>query len=337
MLLTAKNLTTVDDIHDLAGICCLPCSCEDTCVELGSCCMTKTALRTENDAHLKHSSSERMCIPTTSRSYFGNSGQDLEFWYSRYSMITRCPDIWDEEDAASKCEQPKRNSGLETKLPITSLTTGETYWNYHCARCNNDYDDIIMWNATAILPRNRFFYFTNKSVPTTTFLTFKNLYDTAFMREEVLFTPPNLSTVESARCYPTTTFGCPRPNSNSQIPENEFMSNACEQFNSPISIQGMSFYRNVFCFFCASRHVSTSTSAGCTTIQTGKYPFKALSSLFNFNLYRNEIEGYDDKKKDMRTHAELNECNCDEVFDNYLVCTSIRFYKKLAIVQWAVV
>ena len=32
-----NNLTFIDDIHDLTGMCCLPCSCDDTCVEHGSC------------------------------------------------------------------------------------------------------------------------------------------------------------------------------------------------------------------------------------------------------------------------------------------------------------
>ena len=316
-----NNLTFIGDIHDLTGMCCLPCSCEDTCVEHGSCCMTKTALGSEPNSHTKQSRMERMCIPASSRSYFGRSGQDLDIWYTRYSMITQCSNRSDEDDTVSKCEQPKDHTGPETKVPVTSLVTGETYWNYPCARCNDDFEDVVVWNATVIYQRNRLFYFTNKSEPTPTFLTFEAFYDTVINAEEITFTPPNLTSIERARCYPNSARGCPRQNSMTKIPENEFMFKACEQFTSLISIGRMSFYRNIFCFFCGGNQVFEDTSTDCKTIQEGKNPSKSLSSLFNYQLQKSEIEDHDDKKRGMRTHAGLNKCSCDEMFDNYLVCT----------------
>ena len=313
------NLTLTDDIHDLAGVCCLPCSCEDTCVEHGSCCMTKTALRTENDTRSKQANTKRMCIPTSSKSYFGNPENTLHFWHLRYSMVTQCPTGWGETDTVSKCEQPGEYNGFETKLPVTSMITGEIYWNYHCARCNNDVEDIMMWKATAIYPKNRLFYFTNKSIPTSNFLTFETLYDGFVSAEEVVFTPPNRTLAENARCYPTA-LGCSRQNSRTQIPENEFILEACEQFASPITISGWIFYTNVFCFFCGASQMPTATSTDCAAIQDGKNQYKSLSSLLNYQLQRFELIKRDEKKLSSRGLVGPGECNCTEVFDKHLVC-----------------
>ena len=64
-----------------------------------------------------------------------------------YFMITQCFGNNASDLAVKKCHHPSGNE-FEATVPVTSLVTRRIYWNTHCARCNNDGNNIVPWNST---------------------------------------------------------------------------------------------------------------------------------------------------------------------------------------------
>ncbi|MEW8486485.1 MAG: hypothetical protein AB2705_14995, partial [Candidatus Thiodiazotropha sp.] len=133
-MVTVENRTVmIDELKSFVRICCFPCSCEDTCKYDNNCCLTKIFdHNTLNDKLTSSKSSE--CIASSSKSY--KNKRVLGPAYSKYFMTTQC---FSDTNASvkAKCETPNPYDLTDT-IPVTSLSSGHTYWNKHCALCNND-------------------------------------------------------------------------------------------------------------------------------------------------------------------------------------------------------
>lgn len=67
-------------------------------------------------------------------------------------MITTCPPEYTNQEVISKClasTKPLEDDDNSVIRPVTNLKRRVTYGNAYCAQCNNDLDDIALWNATA--------------------------------------------------------------------------------------------------------------------------------------------------------------------------------------------
>ena len=65
-------------------------------------------------------------------------------------MVKSCLSTWNDEETRSKCENYTETVRQEPTLglPVTSNATNITYVNYHCAKCNDDFDinKTIRWH-----------------------------------------------------------------------------------------------------------------------------------------------------------------------------------------------
>lgn len=79
------------------------------------------------------------CIVPSVHSYADKDLPPPSKYYSSFFMITQCFEGKSNVVLDKKCQNPTyKDAG-----PVTSLTSGHTYWNEHCAACNNDTEKLL--------------------------------------------------------------------------------------------------------------------------------------------------------------------------------------------------
>lgn len=106
------------------------CHCDTSCSKLGTCC-------------LDYPYRERDPIADISSCRFVKTQ-----FQQKYYMIDKCPYI-DGKSAAfqSQCEEQNTEGDLMSHVPVTSLSSGQTYKNYFCFRCHEASDEYFFWNV----------------------------------------------------------------------------------------------------------------------------------------------------------------------------------------------
>ena len=305
--LTVENNTIrVAQLQALTDVCCLPCSCEDNCKVDNNCCLTKTfGNKTINVETEPNITSE--CIASTSRSY--RQKLILDKHYSYYSMITQCF-IGKTSSIQSHCETPDPYDMADT-IPVTSLRSGRTYWNQHCAKCNNDAANMVFWNMTVIFKVGFAFYsnFYSSLFSTDREEEFYN----RLQRQEIVFTPP--FEMSHKRCYQQEfQKTCRKTLDNIHEDGHRFLYETCDMVSLPV-ISG--FYRssirkNIFCYICDTEEFLSSDKPDCS-FGTAKHSTGTMTGLLS---YRHLGE------KESSTNTQLNgneQCSCNEIFDTYQV------------------
>ena len=337
----------VEAIHTFVGVCCLPCSCEDTCHEHGYCCLTKflnssAIVRDASGIPIVNDRSGRRftnatsdttsltdanvtkpvrseCITASVKSYIDKNDVGAWNWKQpSYFMITHCVDESNNTRVA-KCQNPSADDMNDT-VPVTSLKTGHTYWNRQCAFCNKDIEDILEWKSTAHF-ENDLLFFANTSRISVYPKTTEGLHRLFISKGDILYTPP--FPMEDKRCL-TSLLDCEKP----EFGEIMFdLPWPCRQFTSPIQIEVKESrifpFRNIFCFFCRKRVLMPKENVYCNSdLEIEKDISIRMTALLDY-------KSTEDPKAftDLRAGLELGnrKCSCNEIYDIYLVSLRLPY------------
>ena len=302
-----NNTIAVDQFQALVGICCFPCSCEDTCRVDNNCCLTKEFENKTKDVKMKSKASSD-CIASVSRSYKGKYYYSQR--YSNYFMITKCF-----SDAAvsdkSNCETPNPYDMADI-IPVTSLNSGRIYWNQHCAKCNSDTENVVFWNMTVIFEMDFAFYSNSHNTPYS--LDNKEKFYYLLLRHiDIVHTPP--FQMPHKRCIqPELQRSCRESRDDVPEGEHQFLYEACNMFTSPV-VAGNTRQiprRNIFCYICDGETFTSDDKPECSF--SGK---KLLTETMTGLLKYNKVG-----QQGSSTNVELNEngqCLCTEIYDKYQV------------------
>ena len=304
---TVENKTVMtDELKSFIGICCLPCSCEDTCKYDNNCCLTKVFDNNTIDDKLTSSKGSE-CIASTSKSY-----RDKRLpgsIYSKYFMTTQCFSNIN-ASVKAKCETPNPYDVTET-IPVTSLRSGHTYWNQHCALCNNDSEAIVFWDM-AVVFWGQFVFYRSASGMYLFADTKKEFYNQLLAYEEIFYMPP--FEMQQKRCAPRhVQRTCRKLLNNTREADQQFLYETCNKFVSPTAVGALNFIidKNVFCYFCIEE-IAIIANYECSFSDDD---YKKLNGdmigLINYN---------DATEISTSTKAHGNgKCSCMEIYDTYQV------------------
>ena len=303
----------VQDIKDFIGLCCLPCSCSETCEEDDVCCPT----RYNRNYPPNHKPAKRECVAATVRSY--KRIDSLGFGLSSYFMITKCFEDKSNDSIVSKCESPDIYN-IEETVPVTSVRTGRTYWNKHCAICNGDTNNLFQWTTNILLGKDVLFYF-----DATTRMGFKSqpnsleeLHAEFAISGRIFYTAP--VSVEHDRCITKQhSRTCKDETQTENKIEISVLQEACERSNNPVYFGAVKkyVYLNIFCFLlCIPRITQIARLDKCSFIDvergqtemTAILDYKAASKTLLSDAYHpNHLRQVRDT------------CPCDQIYDYYKV------------------
>ena len=247
------------------------------------------------------------CIVASARSYSDKTNVQTFDKHHMYRMITDC--FHDNNHTLlDRCQHPDDHA-LADRVPVTSQLTGLTYWNRPCALCNADADYIVDWTPNVwvktILP-----YFAK--TPDMRWLpdTHKLLSQLLGARKvtDVIYTPPVDISTKDQVCVRDGTFR-ERYCSN-DLPEDDWLSEACTQFYSPAFDTTGYTLRNIFCLLCHSSIQLEADYSSCSGGEGAKAESGYLIGLLNYKF-----------EPETTTEKEMVErkCDCAEMYDPYLV------------------
>ncbi|XP_069128563.1 uncharacterized protein [Argopecten irradians] len=123
--------------------CCAPCSCDDTCIMSGSCCLDKALEEDSLDILSRKGSS---CVLPQLKPFEENGVNTNQ----HFLMIGLCPTTFLDESVKIKCESDNISRNDVTDfIPVSSVKTNETYRYKHCAFCNWEKDkDLLYWQTS---------------------------------------------------------------------------------------------------------------------------------------------------------------------------------------------
>ena len=299
--------TGIEQIKSAVGICCFTCSCSETCREYNYCCPTKyfiNKIPTENPT-------KRDCIAATSKSYKTNSGIGNQ--YLSYFMITHCFLDTSNQTILSKCENPV-SVNFDESTPVTSVLTGQTYWNEYCALCNNDADSILPWNSTASFVED-IVYYSNISGGFIYPQSLERLLGLLDGVGNIVYTPPlpmdhDQCLLDANRKLHLT---CARGQNTSESEERLLIIEACEKLYNPVYVHLRMFvYRNIFCFLCLEEEMRNVPQVECRRQFDGKFKGGQMTALLNYKSNDDvDITAYNKGKRE--------KCPCDSIYDHYQV------------------
>ena len=301
----------VEDIKDFIGICCLPCSCSETCKEDDNCCPTKyytNYTRTQDTV-------KRECISANVKVY--RKAGKVGLGYSEYFMTTQCFEDRSNSSLVSKCENPDIFNIDET-VPVTSVSTGHTYWNKHCAACNGDINNLKQWDSKLNFAANIFTYFDAKMSGLLSMVnSLEELHGMLARRGEIFYTPP--VSMEHNRCfekrYADNT--CAEKEESKNKTRISFIRQACQRFYNPVYafLPRRIIYLNFFCFLCKIQIVKMDKCSLDDAIR-GPLQKGQMTALLDYKTTSETILA-----DTHRPHREEKQetCPCDKVYDHYKV------------------
>ena len=271
---------SVEDLKYLVGVCCLPCSCSDRCSEDDNCCLSKDLASVATSGVVKSE-----CIAATANSYQRITTEAGLMYF----MINQCFRNDTDMTTISKCESPDQYM-LGDTIPVTSLTTGRTYWNTHCAICNADADDVLPWNSTAIF--NRFVL----HIPTGPSMMIPQSPEEIYtylrrsFKADIIYTPP--VSMQHKVCLRDPLVCTDQEDElASENDIHSFFFDACQKYSSPVLIgfPRERDYKNIFCFFF-QRKVSYSRPS-CDTDRGFRFSPGQVTSLLNYRKLTDDDHG----------------------------------------------
>lgn len=304
-IVTGNRTIWLEDIPTFVGACCLPCSCSSTCFEASNCCPTKYYSTT--DANIKPAITE--CIPATAKGYIISSNEDIQF--ARYYMVIKCFEDKSDTLTLSKCETPNARSFNDTG-PVTSVKTGKTYWNIHCAVCNNDAADLAEWETNVEFKHD--FVFTHSWYPN----SFEELHPYLYVLGNIIYKPPSNLLVEILQCLHKDKDGgrsCPKNDDEKNSYDDSFIFDLCQQFYNPVFTGSYKVpLMNIFCLFCQENLISTPEETDCNWLEDFRSSPGEMTALLNY-----KTDGKDIKLNTYEDGTENQGCSCAQVYDNYQV------------------
>ena len=347
--------TRVEDVSNVVGGCCPPCSCDEkTCKENGNCCLSKVFLDAvsvidgvpnhgvhddgsdTNDTFSGTLGNETKalyseCIKSVRESYIDKNVLELgyDLTIPSYFMITQCFGNNASSWTIQKCHLPSGNEFDET-VPVTSSDTRRIYWNTHCARCNKDGSNLVPWKSTV---RFNFdiAYFLNYSHHQLTDYPEKHddILDYISKSGNIVFSPPfpiaeKLCILENILETCSMTESILNPTTDRT--EISWLREACDYVYSPIilkTILGSEVpFRNIFCYLCQHQNVKLdikpSDKRACE-FTSGQWYVKSssrqITGLLDYRAFT-DYTGTDKVMAESNSVRPMNEqCACNEIFD----------------------
>lgn len=313
-LMIGNTTVHIEELGAYFSVNCFSCSCSDSCHEGGYCCLTKPV--TSDTIKTSRLTFECM-VPFVGRYA---KPRTFDSTVAKYFMIRKCNyDLQvSNMTMVSKCEN--QTFGADYMFPVTSVTTGRSYWNQHCAACNNDTKEILAWYPTVHIPAGLVFFSnssTSKVLPQSQ--TFVDLYQWLGERGEIFFTPPSL--LSQSRCTEDSTLAtCDENRSKSVAASDRFLYKNCNLFHSPVLVKykGWEAYMNIFCFLCIDykkdieKNVQFNWEYGSTRRLSWEY-----TALLDFApKQKSNIQV---QKYSHGTDMKEDTCACYEIYDPYQV------------------
>ena len=229
------EITTPPLFSNPDGSCCQECSCDTaTCSLTGTCCPdTLTYLPTVEESEAKR---KITCEPGQYRLYV----EDNVTLNLAYMMYRKCPDGFADDEVKAKCEIPRdvEPQDLSLVIPVTVLSSGQTYQNIFCASCYNIPDNMVTyWDAKVECRRSVFLPGDVSTILTDVERTedCNVVYDlSADARTDLPMSP--LCKVLVNSCNVTGLWDTYDP----------VIEAACHAFTAPFDFA----YQNVFCYLC---------------------------------------------------------------------------------------
>ena len=306
------------DLLSRYDICCTSCSCDESCFETKDCCLSmilknhSTKSLSQSEMNITKAKTGRIiqeCIAASSESYIN---KQIPIKLFSYLMVAQCFLDRSNESLVKKCESPDHNI-VDEAYPVTSLTSGHSYWNMFCSICNEDADRLGRWRRIDM---------PNIQMPPMSPQT-SDFNRTMSRMGKVMFIPPTNISVKSCirhqdtqRCYKNS----------SNIDGFNHILEACYRFFSPVQTKS-TIYANIFCFLCANTKdviLSVGEKGACNFKPS---LFTGFDVLLQFDDTRTDSSGTESQAPDagrMFPEIKLNGnlgtvCHCLEIFDIYRV------------------
>ena len=217
-----RNATRQPDfIDNHQGPCCLPCSCDDDCVELENCCPDK------DTSHIHASPLD--CRKDEVKPGGINLDNPL-----LYRVVDKSPENERNLALVQKCRGNNRME-LSDYIWVSDTTTGKIFRNRYCANCHG-VDKFESWNIKT------------KCIHTfpSNINSFANLLVTDPACSIINVMPDYLANVTwKFRCIEFGQSNCEKKTTNVTLVD------ACNMYNLPVQASERRFvFRNVFCQLC---------------------------------------------------------------------------------------
>lgn len=303
VLKIGNHYVNIQDIQKTIRVCCLPCSCSESCQETNNCCPSKVV---HMNYTIKDDALQAECIAASVKSY--RDKNEYHVYHSSYSMIARCPKNESNATLLQYCEHPIVDRP-ENATPVTSMRTQRTYWNIHCALCNDDVDEVLEWNSTIIFGHD-FIFYGNTTFSFNFSEKLDDLYRDIINAFDIIYMPP--FPMEDRLCMRKEILvSCQYPEISTDTCH---ASEMCERFNNPVAYQtkfGKSYYfRNIFCVaFCWEMEFEMNNKNACSNIGSERYPTGSLAAMLDYRQERGVAFPPDSE----------DECRCNEIRDMYRV------------------
>ena len=327
-VLIGNKSVKMEEIKSLVGICCLAYSCSETCFRIGNCCPTKLVIAndTADTSSIGQHSGYRYRydigevltehIAATVKSYY-NKAVSMKH-HKSFLMITNCISSYSNSILEQTCMNPSAYSMHDVK-PVTSQKTGLTYWNSHCAECNNDIENNVPWPARAEFEHGIVFFANTSGFAYPG--SIEELYDRVARMEDIIFTPP--IPMENQMCMRRTDLLTLHERTRVEIINgSRFLFEACQLFIDPVFFRGSVKthpYRNIYCFL--SQQIQMQSKKELSNCLNEEY-FRAVPRQMTALLDLSETPKTS-KRVNMIGHGRPKlshrRCLCDKIFDDYLV------------------
>ena len=337
-VLIRNETVKLEDMKDLVGVCCFPCSCSEMCYKIGNCCPTK-AINANNTAldnnrstvsdnnksvgrHAGYTQKTNNvlteCIAATVKSY---QKKDIKRNYNSFYMITKCLLPYSNNTVVESCGSPFAFTKHDI-VPVTSNKTGFTYWNLHCAECNNDSDTAAPWQGHVEYDLEMI-YFGNMSGFTYPSTVEEFYTNTAFSRlGDIRYTPP--IPLENQMCLRTCEeMPLNRPYQAHNTNGSNFLMEACHIFDNPVFAVGFRYriypYRNIYCYLSQQIRLTDHTEEKeleCSYEDLFKFAPPQITALLDFDdTSKTQLNSFDSE----RTTLSQEKCSCGQIFDTFSV------------------
>ena len=307
----------LEDIKDFVGVCCLPCSCSETCQEDGICCLTKYYSNDPPNPDII----KRECIAANVASYTSRTSASAET--PRYFMTTKCFEDNNNTTLVSNCETPDIYN-IDHTVPVTSMRSGQSYWNKPCAICNDDAENLLQWSSRIGLGKNKVIYFDVKrpgliSLPNST----EDLHVSFARFNDILYAPP--VAMDHNRCLERSiSVTCAKQQETENKTELSFLQQSCEQLYNPVYLNNLRniVYSNIFCFLCLSRELEEVSREGKCRFEAKpieKMMSKQMSAILDYRITTKTRLA--EKQHFQYFRDKQNMCSCDQFYDYNKVST----------------
>ena len=250
------------------------------------------------------------CVAATVKSHIKELFSANSYMSHMYRMTKDCFIDSANDTLLTRCQAPDAGQ-LDDTIPVTSNTTGITYWNRACAMCNDDDYDIMDWIPTVIMTRGMPYFRVSKTGAPEIPATLKQMLTiaTSSRQADIIYSPP--TSMEVSVCVQKTTIYnyCDSSAEKKYQALQSLLYRTCNRFFSPV-YGIVEPFMNIFCLLCQQK-LSSEDGVECRKL-FGK-TMTGFQGLLNYK--RDELE--DAGEKDNSVQDE--HCSCTEIYDPYLV------------------